>query len=335
MDKGALLAGVLALTMLTVGLAPTAAAEDQTLFVDDDGIECPDAGYSSIQAAVDDAEAGDKVAVCQGVYDETLEIDTPFLTLCGVGPDAESCGIVCTQVTPTGCDGPTPKVTIDATGNEAEFVVLVDAGDVTIQGLSIVAGVAQSGVDVRDGSALLQGNEIVSTATDDDGGLRTIGVNVVGGQATVVNNRLAGWIANAVGVWRGDATVSGNTFVDNRVGVHLSEAADGTLVEANTFAAHLWPVRVAGQAAGLTVQDNDLGPTNAFAFRIEPDVGGLEVDAPDNWWGVLGCAAIQERVDNANATTSVDVTPYRGPNGNVIGSQGLLDVSSEDPTCEA
>lgn len=334
MHERRLLVGAIALAMVTVGLAPTASADGQTLFVDDDGVECPEAGYDSIQAAVDDAAAGDKIAVCQGVYDETVAIDEAGVTVCGVVPGSDACGLVCTQAE-LGCEGPTPKVTIDGTDTAADFVVSITADDVTVQGLSIVAGVARSGVDVRNAGAWIQGNEIVSTATDDDGDLRTIGVNVVGEDAVVTGNRLAGWIANAVGVWRADASVAGNVFVDNRVGVHLSAAADRSLVVGNAFTGHLWPVRVAGEAVDLAIEDNDLGPTNAFALRIEPDVDGLAIDAPDNWWGVLGCAAIQERIDDPVATSSVDVTPYRGPTGDAIGAQGFFDLSSEDPTCEA
>lgn len=327
----------LALMMTTFGLAP-AAATGQTHVVDDDGVQCPSAGFSSIQAAVDAATAGDTVVVCEGVYDESLTIGTPSITVCGAAPGTSACSLVCGPPSPA-CEQSGAEVLVDASDTTANFVVRVTAGDVTIKGLSIVAGVAQSGVDIRTGDVRIEDNSIVSTATDDDGELqkriRTIGVNVVGGRATVTGNHLAGWIANAVGVWRGDATVSDNVFVGNRVGVHLADAADGTQVARNTFKAHLWPVRVAGEATSLTVSDNDLGPTNAFALRIEPDVDGLQISAPDNWWGVLGCAAIQERIDDPEATSSVDVTPYRGPTGEAIGPDGLLDPSTDDPTCEA
>ncbi len=44
------------------------------IVVDDDGVECPEATYSSIQDAVNDAAPGDKIKVCAGVYYESVVI---------------------------------------------------------------------------------------------------------------------------------------------------------------------------------------------------------------------------------------------------------------------
>lgn len=45
-----------------------------TLFVDDNLAECPDADFTSIQAAVNAAKKGDKIQVCPGLYDEQVTI---------------------------------------------------------------------------------------------------------------------------------------------------------------------------------------------------------------------------------------------------------------------
>jgi hypothetical protein len=58
-------AGALALAM-----AIPATAEAATLSVDDDKLDCPSAGYSSVQAAINDASPGDVVAICPGTYEE-------------------------------------------------------------------------------------------------------------------------------------------------------------------------------------------------------------------------------------------------------------------------
>ncbi|MBI2072722.1 MAG: hypothetical protein HYT81_06775, partial [Gemmatimonadetes bacterium] len=46
----------------------------RTLVVDDDGADCPHAGYSTIQAAVDAADPGVTILVCAGTYNERVLI---------------------------------------------------------------------------------------------------------------------------------------------------------------------------------------------------------------------------------------------------------------------
>ena len=49
-----------------------------TIMVDDDGQECPDAQFSTIQAAVDAAPPnGSKIRVCPGIYDEQVVVEKP------------------------------------------------------------------------------------------------------------------------------------------------------------------------------------------------------------------------------------------------------------------
>ncbi len=66
--------GVNPLELATVGpsLAPTA-AEDNVLIVDD-GLDCPNAEYLTIQSAVDAATPGDMIKVCRGTYIEQVTI---------------------------------------------------------------------------------------------------------------------------------------------------------------------------------------------------------------------------------------------------------------------
>src|SRR5215212_6656421 len=52
--------------------APSAPAA--TWVVDDDAMQCPNADFPSIQAAVDAAAANDTVAVCPGLYQETVDV---------------------------------------------------------------------------------------------------------------------------------------------------------------------------------------------------------------------------------------------------------------------
>jgi len=78
--------------LLTRG-SPAAAA---TVLVDDNLVECPTATYTSIQAAVDDADPGDTIQVCPGLYVEQVAISVSNLTVLGAqaGIDARTRGFV-------------------------------------------------------------------------------------------------------------------------------------------------------------------------------------------------------------------------------------------------
>jgi parallel beta-helix repeat protein len=62
---------VLAATGLALGTATAGARGGQTLVVDDDHAQCPNAAYTSIQAAVAAAKLGDTIRVCPGTYTAT------------------------------------------------------------------------------------------------------------------------------------------------------------------------------------------------------------------------------------------------------------------------
>src|SRR5438128_1378228 len=53
-----------------------------TLFVDDDGMQKHNAGFTSIQAAVDAAHPGDTIRVSPGTYNESVTVDKK-LTIIG------------------------------------------------------------------------------------------------------------------------------------------------------------------------------------------------------------------------------------------------------------
>jgi len=68
--------GVSATELLGVGPQPSvpSSGDDGMLIVDDDGLDCPNRQYMTIQAAVDAAMPGDKIKVCAGTYMEQVTI---------------------------------------------------------------------------------------------------------------------------------------------------------------------------------------------------------------------------------------------------------------------
>jgi hypothetical protein len=71
------------LMMITTMTARAANSDDDDdddnhghlLTVDDDRVQCPDAGFTSIQAAVTAASPGDRINVCPGTYQEQIRIN--------------------------------------------------------------------------------------------------------------------------------------------------------------------------------------------------------------------------------------------------------------------
>ena len=83
-----------ALVAATGLMALASSADAATLSVDDDGDECPSAAYSSVQDAVDAADPGDTVTLCEGTYTEgsgapgtNAVTITKDLTIKGAGAD--------------------------------------------------------------------------------------------------------------------------------------------------------------------------------------------------------------------------------------------------------
>ena len=68
--------GVSDTELLAVGpqLNPLSSSDGGMLIVDDDGLDCPNFQYTTIQAAVDAAMPGDKIKVCPGTYIEQVTI---------------------------------------------------------------------------------------------------------------------------------------------------------------------------------------------------------------------------------------------------------------------
>jgi hypothetical protein len=125
-----------------------------TLIVDDDRADCPDAAFTSIQAAVDAAGPGDKIKVCPGTYQEQVRI--------GPGKD----GLSLFSQVPLQAIIKAPLLM-----TQPNSIVLVNgADDVTIRQFTIsgpytVGGCAEAvdrhtGVRIFNGSATLYGNHI-------------------------------------------------------------------------------------------------------------------------------------------------------------------------------
>ena len=143
-------------TALAVALVASASAAGSTLSVDDDGADCPNARYSSLQAAIDQAAPYDTVAICPGTYSETAAafegtgrnglLIRKNLTLKGAGADKvfiEPSATTDTLAgpTPTLRDGGGNVITVarQSLGSTAESEIAVTISGVTVRSPAVYA----------------------------------------------------------------------------------------------------------------------------------------------------------------------------------------------------
>jgi hypothetical protein len=159
--------------VLVGALAGAGQAAAVTLTVDDDHVQCPAAGYATIQAAVDAAGPGDTIRVCGGTYTEGVSIGGAKTGLSLLSSDA---------------------LTAVVKGN---FFV-ADAQGVSIQRFRIEPGINDSGVGVgASGSTTLVRNNLFvggSAGFSSSGSSGTVRDNTFIGQR-LVGIALAGYYA--------------------------------------------------------------------------------------------------------------------------------------------
>ena len=139
------------LAALAVALvAPSSAMAEtssSTLVVDRDRVQCANAGFDSIQAAVDAARPGDQIRVCPDLYPESVTVDKP-LTLWG-DPDAVE-AVNCFDPTSSqpGDVDPAQQVVLDPPGDGFTTAVALRANGVVLAGFVIQGAVL--GIDASD-----------------------------------------------------------------------------------------------------------------------------------------------------------------------------------------
>jgi Periplasmic copper-binding protein (NosD) len=134
----------LAACALAFAAAEGAAKGPATLVVDRDGVECGNADFTSIQAAVDAAQPGDLIRVCPDLYSETVVVDKP-LTL-KADPDAVE-AIDCFQPTLEDLLADQQAI-VDPAGDGFSIGFKLEADNVELAGF-VVRG-ASVGVDTGD-----------------------------------------------------------------------------------------------------------------------------------------------------------------------------------------
>jgi parallel beta-helix repeat protein len=119
MNKGLISLGA---ALLVLAFAPPALG-NTTLVVDKDRVQCPDADFQSIQAAVTAAEPGTTIDVCPDVYNEAVRI-TPATTRAASDLDVVA-------------NGEPEEVVLDGNDELDAGFLLEDVSGITIKGFTV------------------------------------------------------------------------------------------------------------------------------------------------------------------------------------------------------
>lgn len=304
----------IAVVLLGVLAGPEGASAGVTLWVDDDGVECPQAVYTAVQAAVDAAAAlpgVQLIRVCAGTYPENVTIGTGnSVTIVGDGAGL-------TKVTGVALSTG-PIILADRAGR-------VEIKKLTVDGGSALAGSPVYGIHFIQTNGLIQDVEVINIRNA-LGGSEGLGV-------AVRTSRVASALAANVRVERttvknytrvgiyGDGINTRLTVTDSTVigpagptvwaanGIQISRGAQA-MVKNNIVAGAESPVPPAGAGSGILlfcagtstvegndVSDSDVGVAISDTERArvlrntlhDNNFDGATIETLGLYYGDLGC----------------------------------------------
>ena len=158
----------------------TASASAANLLVDDDGVECPAAGFVSVQAAVDAAAEGDTVVICPGDYVEgSGNVGTSAVTI-SKSIDIKGAGADLVSIMPNrkpsigGRIASGTPILRDAYGNIVTVIAgsPADPGEVNISGVTVEGnGVfAETGIIFLDTMGSVVRSRVTDIVTSEQAG---------------------------------------------------------------------------------------------------------------------------------------------------------------------
>jgi hypothetical protein len=234
----AVTAALIATTLLP---APASAA---TLVVDDDGVQCPGASYTTIQDAVNAAGTGDTIQVCEGTYPEPA-----------AGPLT-----INEDVTVEGA-----QAGVDARGPRGLESVITDSQgtSVTVSGVVIDGFTVQNSTNpfVNGGFGILMspptsGTQILNNIIQNN----IIGIGLGGSNVTIRHNLIRN------NTMPGPASGSG-IYTDQFVG---GASVSDVLVQENAFSGH------AGFGGAINISNTAAG---GGVFRLDVDSNSFDMNS--------------------------------------------------------
>jgi hypothetical protein len=261
---------------------PSAASAATTRFVDDDGVQCPTATFTSIQAAVNASSPGDTVRVCDGTYTETVTVPAAKHNI---------------KIMAKTNGGPTIQ---NPAANTTGSIVEIDAKAVLFRGFNVqgpfqktdCSGSAYGISVLQGGQATIDYNHVSNIQAADPGlaGCQ-YGVGILVGRASLNQVGTATVSLNTVDTYQkggivvdgpgSNATVERNTVdggspspIIARNGIQLGRSATGTISRNTVSNNQYTPLP---QATGILVFDVDKN-VRVISNTVRANDYGIDLD---------------------------------------------------------
>lgn len=202
-----------------------------TLTVDDDLVQCPGAAFRTIQAAMNNAVAGDTVQVCAGTYNENVNITKNNISLIGSGRGTN-------PTVDTIIEGATPV----NRGTSPGINLTGGTTGVTIRNLRVQNFDSQSGINGTSGNNNFTIDTVTTYHNNSTGAANGAGVYMNGPVSFVTINNVTSDLNRPRGIviWNGfkqHITFTNNTVSNSFLsGLELQDGtASGVTVTGNTL----------------------------------------------------------------------------------------------------
>jgi parallel beta-helix repeat protein len=231
-----------ALMVLLMAMAPSALAANRALVVGNDPEECPEATFTSIQAAVTAADPGSTIRVCPGTYREMVTVAKNDLRIVGMDEPND----VTVEGRP---DDPNQA-------QEAGFLVHNVSG-VLIQGFTVRGFHEADILLVSANGNVIRNNRTTKSAHD--------GIQLNSSSDNLIENNVS---------FDNDATLPARAFTD-ACGVLLRLGSSNNTIRRNELFGNAFGILIAGGSNSNVVSRNDSHDNRRYGIRNLSNAGTL------------------------------------------------------------
>ena len=297
---------------MLIGTATASAQGSRPLVVDDDYVQCPGAGYTTIQSAIDAAGKGDTVRVCGGVYHENVTIETSVKLVAKV-PAAPA--IDCLETTDTALPGNLAVITggLDIAANDVEIDGVAISS--TVMGAKAPIGILtheeNSGYLIRRN--VVQDSGEFGIELQSSGAKQTIVErNCLRRNGTEIGSRAG--LAAEFGALR-NAVIRKNVLADNFEGISVAgpHPHENISITSNTLRRESVGIFFSGFLSGV-VSNNDIDARGASPVFAAVAIGGGNIGLVVDGNSIVGgtpAISVNRRANDPNPNANVGIVISR------------------------